>query len=359
MYSAYQLLAYFIYYVIAGWCLEVIYAAFAYKKFINRGFLSGPVCPIYGVGALIIVYSLTPFEHLVPGKPVLNLLILFVCSVILTTVLELVVGFILERFFHQKWWDYTDDPMNFKGIVCVPFSLIWGGCCVALLKFIHPFVTFLISKIPYNAHIVIICVFYSLFAFDLIYTIAELAKVGRSIRLASDLDRVLNSISGLIGKPISTGTLFSLEKKEKLEKACRRLIAKAKDFYGEHYKDYKFKLSPVHRRIQKAYPDLHLTNTENVGFKVTRLSEFVDHVKAAFDKNLEKKREKKERRAQASLDKKNAGFREKAARHRRKKTSNNTEAAKFGKLATPKTTSSVESKPAKKGRNNKRKKQSR
>ncbi|MCR5767882.1 MAG: putative ABC transporter permease [Lachnospiraceae bacterium] len=357
MFDPLYIFAYFIYYAVAGWCLEEIYAAYAYKKFLNRGFLSGPVCPIYGVGALIVVWSLSPFEHIIPGKPVLNLILLFICSIILTTLLELIVGWILERFFHQRWWDYTDDPLNYKGIVCVPFSLIWGACCVALLKIIHPFVTFLISKIPFKAHIGIFCVFYSLFLFDLIFTIAELAKIGRSIRLASDLDRILNNISGLIGKPLSTGTIFSLEQKDRLDKACRGLIGKAKAFYGEHYKDYRFKLSPVHKRIQNAYPDLRLTDTENVGAKISRLSDLVGRVKTAFDKNSGKIREMKERRARAGEERKKIRAGKKNAKRLRKQEEKHGETSRYGSFANTKTAGITESKPAKKGRNNKRKKQ--
>ena len=355
MFDLQHLLAYFIHYSIEGWCLEIIYAAFAHKKFVNRGFLNGPVCPIYAIGAFIIVWCLSPFEYLIEGKPFINLLILFGCSVILSTLLELVVGWVLERFFHQKWWDYTDDPMNFKGYVCVPFSLIWGAICVALMKLIHPFTTFLIDKIPDNVHIIAFCIFYTLFALDLIITIAELAKIGRSIRLATDLDKMLNSISGLLGKPISTGTIFSLEQKDRFEKACHALIVKARTFYGERYKDYRFKLSPVHKRIQEAYPNLQLAETEDVGEKVSRLSEWISHVKTAFDKNSEKNRERKERRAKAALEKKNAKFEKKRSGRRRSQRTGRTGSLRYGKLSKGGSTG----KPAKKGKNNKRKKQSR
>ncbi len=359
MFDLQHLMAYFIYYAISGWCLEVIYAAFAHKKFVNRGFLNGPVCPIYGVGAIIVAFCLSPFENLVEGRPVINLLILFGCSVVLTSLLELIVGWILERFFHQKWWDYTDDPMNFKGYVCVPFSLMWGAICVALMKLIHPFTTFLIDKIPDRVHTVAFIIFYGLFAIDLIITIAELAKIGRSIRLATDLDRMLNSISGFIGKPISTGTLFSLEQKDRVEKAYHNLVAKAKNFYGEHYREYRFKLSPVHKRIQEAYPDLDLTGTEDVGAKISKLSEWVEHIKTAFDKNSEKLRQRKERRARASMDRKNAQSEKKRSRRRRKLDAEKMESSKYGRFSRTRTNSFKESKPAKKGRNNKRKKQSR
>ena len=357
MFDLQHLLAYFIYYAVAGWCIEVIYAAYAHKKFINRGFLNGPVCPIYGVGAIIVVFCLTPFEDFIPGKPVINFILLFLASVFLTSLLELVVGWILERFFHQKWWDYTDDPLNFKGYVCVPFSLMWGGFCVLLMKLIHPFVTFLIGKIPDNTHTLIFLIFYILFGLDLLVTVAELAKIGRSIRLASDLDKALNKISGILGKPISAGTLFSLEQKDHLEKAYHALVARAKKMYGEHYKDYRFKLSPVHLRIQKAYPDLHFTNIEDVGGKISKLSEWVERVKSTFDKNSEKNREKKERRAQAALEKKNARFeKQHSGRHARRKNRGLSGKLKYGKPAAAHAEPVTERKTTRSTRKNKRKK---
>ena len=285
MYSAYQVFAFFIYYAIAGWCLEVIYAAIAHRKFVNRGFLNGPVCPIYGVGAIIVIYCLTPFENLIEGRWFVNLLLLFLSSVILTSVLELIVGWVLEHFFHQKWWDYTDDPLNFKGYVCLPFSLMWGACCVALMRLIHPLVLTIVAKIPLRGHYAFFFVFYGLFVIDLVITIAELAKIGRSIRLASDLDRFLNTISGVIGKPISSGTLFSIEQKNRVEKAYHSFIGKAKSWYGDRYKDYRIKLSPVHKRIQAAYPNLRLADTEDVGAKLSKLTDFFAKFKKAFDRN--------------------------------------------------------------------------
>ena len=359
MYPFYYNFGFFIVYSIAGWCVEVIYAAFAHKKFVNRGFLNGPVCPIYGVGAIGIVYIMSPFENLIEGKWFLNLILLFISSTILTSILELVVGWILERFFHQKWWDYTDDPMNFKGYVCVPFSLIWGGFCVALVKLIFPALLWIIAKIPLNWHIAVFVLFYGVFFVDLLITGAELAKIGQSIRLASDIDKVLNTVSGIVGKPISAGTIFSLEQKSRFENACHNLIAKAKSFYGDRYKEYKFKLSPVHKRIQEAYPNLQLTGTEDVGAKISKLSEWVDHIRTALDKTSEKSRKRKERRAQASLERKNARSEKKKSRSRRKQEAEKNKASKYGRFAGSRTDSFKESKPGKKGRNNRRKKQSR
>jgi uncharacterized membrane protein len=88
----------FLVYAFLGWCTEVVFQAAIRGKFINRGFLNGPVCPIYGFGVLAVIGCLTPLKD--------NLAVLFFGSVVLTTVLEFITGFVLEKFFCDKWWDY-------------------------------------------------------------------------------------------------------------------------------------------------------------------------------------------------------------------------------------------------------------
>ena len=95
--TLYEIIWIFLIYAFLGWCTEVAYAALDIGKFVNRGFLNGPCCPVYGFGVLIVVGILTPLKD--------NLLILFTGSVLLTTVLEYITGWILEKAFHNKWWD--------------------------------------------------------------------------------------------------------------------------------------------------------------------------------------------------------------------------------------------------------------
>ena len=111
----------FFVYGFLGWCTEVAFAAFKERRFVNRGFLNGPICPIYGVGVTMVIWCLDPVRE--------NLLILYVASVILVTVLEGLTGYAMDKIFHNKWWDYSNMPMNIGGYVCVLFSLIWGVAC--------------------------------------------------------------------------------------------------------------------------------------------------------------------------------------------------------------------------------------
>ena len=114
----YQLAWLFVIYSFLGWCVEVIYHAVTWGEVTNRGFLNGPICPVYGIGVGVVVQFLTPVEN--------NLVLLYISSTILVTVIEGITGFLLEKIFHNKWWDYSDMPFNIKGYVCLKFTILWG-----------------------------------------------------------------------------------------------------------------------------------------------------------------------------------------------------------------------------------------
>lgn len=139
----YEVVWIFLIYAFIGWCTEVSYATLDVGKFVNRGFLNGPYCPIYGIGVLVVVVILTPLKN--------SLLILFIGSFVLTSVLEYITGYVLEKVFHNKWWDYSDKPFNIKGYVCLKFSILWGLACSFIMLVIHPIVMGFIHIIPKNS----------------------------------------------------------------------------------------------------------------------------------------------------------------------------------------------------------------
>ena len=139
-----NLLLYLIYYFIyafIGWVVEVSYHAVTKGKFINRGFLSGPYCPIYGFGAISVIYFLTDIAEK-------NKLVLFFGSIAIATAIEFVAGFLLEKIFHERWWDYSDRKLNIGGYVCQEFSVIWGLFCFLLYEAVHPLVKNIVGLIP-------------------------------------------------------------------------------------------------------------------------------------------------------------------------------------------------------------------
>ena len=131
--SVYFILLYFFVYGFLGWCTEVAFAGVKEGKFVNRGFLNGPICPIYGVGVAVVVSCLDGLKD--------NLILLYISSVVLVTALEWFTGFILDKLFHNKWWDYSSMPLNLNGYVCLLFSLIWGCLLYTSSRILFGFIT--------------------------------------------------------------------------------------------------------------------------------------------------------------------------------------------------------------------------
>lgn len=130
--DVYHILNWFFIYSFLGWVWETGYVSVKHGKFVNRGFVSGPFCTIYGFGALSVYLILKPVSD--------NLFLLYVGGVIVATALEYVTAVLMESIFHTSWWDYSDQKYNFQGRICLGVSLGWGVFTVALFRIIHPVV---------------------------------------------------------------------------------------------------------------------------------------------------------------------------------------------------------------------------
>lgn len=170
-------------YSLLGWACESTYCSIPAKRFINRGFLNGPFCPVYGVGALLVIFLLRPFTQ--------NLLVLFVFGVLVTSVLEYITGFLLEKLFHTTWWDYSKRKFNIKGRVCLRNSLLFGILSVLLLHFINPFVEKLEAWIPEWALPAIAFVFLFYFITDSVITVRSILAMNGKL---DELEKVLEEI---------------------------------------------------------------------------------------------------------------------------------------------------------------------
>ena len=131
-------ISYFFIYSFLGWIIETIYAILINGYFVKRGFLYGPICPIYGIGAAILIMSTKKLY----GKRFKKFLI----ATIAFTVFEYFVSLILEMLFGLRWWDYTNDFLNIQGRVSLLYSIFWGLIGLFLLEKLHPFVEDLIQK---------------------------------------------------------------------------------------------------------------------------------------------------------------------------------------------------------------------
>lgn len=240
-YSLYYFAATVLVYGFLGWCGEVMYAALCHGKFVNRGFLGGPICPIYGFGMLTVLAVLTPVEG--------NLAVLFFGSVVLATALELVTGFVLDKIFSQKWWDYSEYPLNIGGYVCPLFSLLWGIGCVLAVRVVHPLIHHVIAIIPHTVGVVLLAVLWAAFAADFIFTAIGLAGLSRELLAVSEVERLLRRASDDIGEKLADGTLDVIEKSAPLRERAEEALQKYKELSAK-------RRSITVGRLMKAFPNL-------------------------------------------------------------------------------------------------------
>ena len=234
----YELVWIFIIYAFIGWCTEVSYAALDTGKFVNRGFLNGPYCPIYGCGVVIVVAILTPLKE--------NLLILFAGSFLLTSVLEYITGYILEKVFHNKWWDYSDKPFNIKGYVCLKFSIYWGLACTFIMDIIHPIIYAAIRFIPFVLGVVLLSVIMCVFAADCIITVTTILKFTKRLKIMDEMAASIHRLSDEIGENIYENVKDVIEKSEEFQETHVELmdkISETKENISELPQTAKMKLA--------------------------------------------------------------------------------------------------------------------
>ena len=127
-----KMILYFFIYAFIGWCLETFYAFTVFGHFVKRGFLIGPICPIYGFGAVLLIINLSRIKG--------NNFKKFIIAMFVFSIFEFIASWILEVLFHQRWWDYSDAYFNIQGRICLSFSLLWGIIGVLFANIIHPFI---------------------------------------------------------------------------------------------------------------------------------------------------------------------------------------------------------------------------
>ena len=213
----YEILAYFFVYGVLGWCVEVAFAAVKEGRFVNRGFLNGPICPIYGVGVTVVVYFLTPYKD--------NLILLYVLSTVLVTVLEGLTGYLMDKIFHHKWWDYTNQPLNIGGYVCLIFSLVWGVACVLIVRVIHPVIHKILTFIPHTLGLVMLAVLEICIFIDLYVTAAGILKLNHQLEAMAKIAAELHEISDKLGENIHEGMMDTMEATEERRKKLEAATA--------------------------------------------------------------------------------------------------------------------------------------
>lgn len=261
-YTLWNVTLLFFVYAFLGWCAEVAFAACKNGRFVNRGFLNGPICPIYGFGLIGVVLLLRPVED--------NLILLYIGSFLLTSLIELVTGYLLEKCFHAKWWDYSAMPLNIGGYVCLLFSLVWGLACMAIVRWVHPLVFSLVDHLPKLLVYILDSIFVCVLAVDLAATVASIRKLSQRLSNLTQLANEIHEISDSLGENIAERTLATRKRLEegqqKLEEKMDRIEEKrdlSREVSERRLAELRLKLEGVlgekrfgHRRLLEAFPNL-------------------------------------------------------------------------------------------------------
>lgn len=256
---------YFIIYSFFGWVCECMYCSLPAKKFINRGFLRGPYCPIYGCGAVCIILLLEPYTG--------NALLVFCLGVVITSALEYITSWAMEALFHTKWWDYSKRFANINGRICLRNSILFGILCLVVMYIVHPLTKDLLIQVPamvrYSAAIVFACIF----LLDLYTTLEALLRRNKTfLELEQAMGELkerfasMETFEGAAFKDKIQHVLDSTDADERIQSILKRSIAKLE--MPQRYQKFK-------RHLETAFPNQHLSKSrETMEMFVNTLNEY-------------------------------------------------------------------------------------
>ena len=228
----------YIFYSFIGWAWEVIDKLVEEKKFVNRGFLVGPYCPIYGVGCTLLVLLLSKYTD--------NAISLFVHSIVICSILEYATSYFMEKIFHARWWDYSKQKFNLNGRICAETMIPFGIFGSLVVGYINPFLTHSLERLSPN----------------IIYTTAIILAIIYIVDTIFSFHIILNFRK--------TMTFIEKDATEQITKKVREILTDRGYFY---------------RRLLKAFP--HLENTRD---RLIELSERINDELKNLDKKLKIKR---------------------------------------------------------------------
>lgn len=176
-YNLTQWLLFFYIYSFFGWCIESSYVSIQKKKFVNRGFMRGPFLPLYGSGAVLLLFVTIPVRD--------SLILSFIFGAAAATVLEYITGACMEALFKVRYWDYSNNPFNLHGYVCLGTSLAWGFLTIVMLRIVHEPVEHLVLSINQTVQDILTAVL-------TVYVTADMAL---SFRAALDIRAMLEKMT--------------------------------------------------------------------------------------------------------------------------------------------------------------------
>lgn len=255
---------YFVFYSFLGWVFETIACSARERRFVKRGFLNGPYCPIYGCGAMLIIFLLKPFK---------NAVALFFFSMILCAALEYFTSYVMEMIFHARWWDYSDKRFNINGRICLRESVIFGILGLFLTKVLHPLVASVAARIPAFAVNLAGGVLAAGFAADFAATVAGLSTFNDRLREFSEMMKE--------GLEEARATA-----KEKLKQSLPHRREGGSEGISAAYKAFLKRMGFQQRRTLSSFPR----------FRSIKYAQAAEKLRALLAEHRREKRERKKRR---------------------------------------------------------------
>ncbi|MBQ7989915.1 MAG: putative ABC transporter permease [Oscillospiraceae bacterium] len=259
--SPYEMMMLFVIWSFLGWAMEVCVHTLKMGEYSDRGFLAMPLCPIYGFGANIITVLLRD----VLDDP----LPLFVVSALICTAFELMVGLLLKKVFHNQWWDYSDEPFNFHGYICLKVTLEWGFVCLIGETFIIPPILKAVNLIPHPVGIIFLCIAAVLILIDTAVSFAAAKRLTLHIRQFAELNSKMYDSAEKLGSALGTAALDTSAavhenmaaaqvQADNLSADIKESVSDAKRLIGMRYDAYMaFTADKAERRLLRAFPHMH------------------------------------------------------------------------------------------------------
>lgn len=195
---------YFFLYSIVGWVVETIYCSVGEKKFVNRGFLTGPMCPIYGTGATVFSVCLSPFYEKFGYSRWYIIVLVILLGMVLADIVEFLTSVIMEKLFNARWWDYSKKKFNIQGRICLGHTIYWGIATGLFVYIVHPFVVGQVESLvnPTQRRQIVIMLLI-VFAFDLFFAVKGAFDVRKLMTKLNKLNESAHEIVAAIRSNVS------------------------------------------------------------------------------------------------------------------------------------------------------------
>ena len=229
----------FFIYAVIGWVLEVIYYGYDEGRFINRGFLNGPLCPVYGTGFYGVILLLQPISY--------NFFLLFFGAAFICTFVEFWAGFILYKIFEMRWWDYRNEKYNFMGFICPKFTMYWGIACSFGMYVLHPTTLWVLHHNYEITKIIVLSICTVILLCDIIVTVTTLFGIKKRLGFLTGISGEMKVLSDKVGGTIYGGVDAVMTKSE----PTRQNYNAWRELYSMNRKEEK-ELARRHRAEEKA-----------------------------------------------------------------------------------------------------------